>query len=207
MIECVVCHATNKDDSPYCERCGSALIGLMPRVRATVIEGEEVALDAAPKIENYASGEMPQPSENNLANDNSKAHNGERARVAAARRVLDNSGASVKTPHAKLVIERGQSAGKEFFLNDEETHIGRWDADGGIFPEVDLDTDDREAKVSRRHARIIRRGNEYAIEDLGSINGTFVNRGRRLTPGSLQPVDDGDEIIVGKIFLRLQLLK
>jgi pSer/pThr/pTyr-binding forkhead associated (FHA) protein len=36
------------------------------------------------------------------------------------------------------------------------------------------------------------------IEDLGSTNGTFVNRGRRLAPGDRQPLKDGDEIIVGK---------
>ena len=53
-----------------------------------------------------------------------------------------------------LVIERGKSVGKEFLLGSAESHIGRWDADGGIFPDVDLDSDDPEAKVSRRHARI-----------------------------------------------------
>jgi serine/threonine-protein kinase len=79
------------------------------------------------------------------------------------------------------------------------------DADGGIFPDVDLDSDDPEAKVSRRHARITLRDGKYFLEDLGSTNGTFVNRGRRLLPGHLQPLQDGDEIILGKTFLRFQL--
>jgi hypothetical protein len=109
-------------------------------------------------------------------------------------------------PHAKLVIHRGRSAGKEFPLNDDEAHIGRWDADGGIFPDVDLDSDDPEAKVSRRHARITRRGGQYFIEDLGSTNGTFINRGRRLLPGDRQPLRDGDEVIVGKTFLRFHVI-
>ena len=43
------------------------------------------------------------------------------------------------------------------------------------------------------------------IEDLGSTNGTFVNRGRRLLPGSPQTLDEGDEIIVGKTFLRFHI--
>lgn len=110
------------------------------------------------------------------------------------------------TPHAKLVIHRGRSVGKEFPLCEEESHIGRWDADGGIFPDVDLDSDDPEAKVSRRHARITRRAGQYYIEDLGSTNGTFVNRGRRLLPGDRQSLRDGDEVIVGKTFLKFHVL-
>jgi pSer/pThr/pTyr-binding forkhead associated (FHA) protein len=109
--------------------------------------------------------------------------------------------------HATLVIERGRSAGKKFPLTEEESQIGRWDADGGIFPEIDLDADDPEAKVSRRHARISRRDGEYFVEDLGSTNGTFINRGRRLLPGDRHPLRDGDEIIVGKTFLRFQVAK
>jgi pSer/pThr/pTyr-binding forkhead associated (FHA) protein len=70
---------------------------------------------------------------------------------------------------------------------------------------VDLDTFDQEAKVSRRHARVIFRDGKYFLEDLGSTNGTFVNRGRRLLPGTPQPLVDGDEIIVGKTFLRFRI--
>jgi pSer/pThr/pTyr-binding forkhead associated (FHA) protein len=71
-------------------------------------------------------------------------------------------------------------------LSDVEAQIGRWDADGGIFPDVDLDTDDPEAKVSRRHARITLSNGQYFLEDLGSTNGTFINRGKRLSPGQRQ---------------------
>ena len=109
--------------------------------------------------------------------------------------------------HARLVIERGKSAGKQFLLSSAEAYIGRWDADGGIFPDVDLDSDDPEAKVSRRHARIILSNGKYALEDLGSTNGTFINRGKRLAPGTSQPLNDGDEIIVGKTFLRFHVVK
>ncbi|MFN2576643.1 MAG: FHA domain-containing protein [Pyrinomonadaceae bacterium] len=110
-------------------------------------------------------------------------------------------------PHATLQIERGVSAGKKFALSSQESQIGRWDADGGVFPDVDLDSDDPEAKVSRRHARISVRDGNYLIEDLGSTNGTFVNRGRRLAPGDRCPLKDGDEIIVGKTFLRFRVAK
>lgn len=106
---------------------------------------------------------------------------------------------------AKLVIERGTSVGTEFQISTEESTIGRWDADNGIFPDIDLDVYDPEAKVSRRHARIIYDNGRFMIEDLGSTNGTFVNRGRRLIPGNPHLLSDTDEIIVGKTFLRFHI--
>ena len=108
---------------------------------------------------------------------------------------------------ARLIIERGGRIGKEFPIMGIETNIGRWDADSGIFPDIDLDEDDPEAKVSRRHARIVNHNSQYFIEDLGSTNGTFVNRGRRLLPGKRHMLQNGDEIIVGKTFMKFQILK
>jgi len=120
---------------------------------------------------------------------------------------LNSSSGSSAQPHARLVIERGKSVGKQFPLSSAESYIGRWDADGGIFPDVDLDSDDPEAKVSRRHARITFSEGSYLLEDLGSTNGTFINRGKRLPKGTREPLRDGDEIIVGKTFLRFQIVK
>ncbi len=114
---------------------------------------------------------------------------------------------SQASAEARLVIERGGRVGKEFLITGIETNIGRWDADSGIFPDVDLDEDDPEAKISRRHARIINHNGQYFIEDLGSTNGTFVNRGRRLLPGKRHMLQNGDEVIVGKTFLKFQILR
>lgn len=118
-----------------------------------------------------------------------------------------NSGIPRAGALARLIIERGGRIGKEFPITGIEANIGRWDADSGIFPDVDLDEDDAEAKVSRRHARIVNHNSQYFIEDLGSTNGTFVNRGRRLLPGKRHMLQNGDEIIVGKTFLKFQILK
>jgi hypothetical protein len=114
--------------------------------------------------------------------------------------------AASRAANAKLMIERGDAAGTEFAIVRDESIIGRWDADNGIFPDVDLDSFDQEAKVSRRHARVLFREGSYLLEDLGSTNGTYVNRGRRLLPGTPQELADGDEIIVGKTFLRFKVI-
>ncbi|HMG35748.1 MAG TPA: FHA domain-containing protein [Blastocatellia bacterium] len=116
------------------------------------------------------------------------------------------NGSEVKV-QARLVVERGGRIGREFPITGIETNIGRWDADSGIFPDVDLDEHDPEAKISRRHARIVSHNGQYFIEDLGSTNGTFVNRGRRLLPGKRHALQNGDEIIVGKTFLKFQLTR
>ncbi len=108
----------------------------------------------------------------------------------------------MKESQAKLVVIRGVGAGTEFRLTDGQSNIGRWDADNGIFPDVDLERVDPESKISRRHARISFESGTYHIEDLGSTNGTFINRGQRLIPGRKHPLNDGDEIILGKTFFK-----
>ena len=194
MITCERCKTENLDGSQYCDECGAAL---------------------RPNSNSRASGTMP--GNVNKFKADGDGQNGTRKPVPAAQPEaagkgsaavnLSSSPGSSDKAHAKLVIERGKSAGKQFLLSAAESQIGRWDADGGVFPDVDLDTDDPEAKVSRRHARVTFRDGQYFLEDLGSTNGTFVNRGKRLSPGTRQSLKDGDEIIVGKTFLRFRLVK
>jgi serine/threonine-protein kinase len=125
------------------------------------------------------------------------------AGVATATVAPPATGDGQPGPAAKLVITRGGTVGKEFVVEQAaETHIGRWDPDGGAFPEVDLTQDDPEAKISRKHARIFVQGGGYMLEDVGSLNGTYINRGPRLMPGSPQPIKDGDEVVMGKTFFK-----
>jgi len=101
---------------------------------------------------------------------------------------------------AKLMVKRTGQVGHEFAIDQESMNVGRWDADSGAFPEVDLSDDDPGGHISRRHARIFVKEGEYFIEDIGSKNGTFVNKGPRLTPGSPQKLQNGDEIVIGRTF-------
>lgn len=192
MTTCERCNTENLEGSQYCDECGAPLN----------------AAAASPKA--FGTGEIGGGTSGRRFAEGAPAQikPGESRAVAPAFSAAASSSVSVaEEAHATLVIERGRSAGKKFPLTEEEAQIGRWDADGGIFPEIDLDADDPEAKVSRRHARIMRRDADYFVEDLGSTNGTFINRGRRLLPGDRHPLRDGDEIIVGKTFLRFHVVK
>jgi hypothetical protein len=193
MITCERCKTENLDGAQYCDECGAPLRP-NPRSNSGLHHSGANLFKAEPEGQNgsRSRASVPQP---------------EVAGKAAAGLNVPSSPQSTAKAHARLVIERGKSVGKQFTLSANESQIGRWDADGGIFPDVDLDSDDPEAKVSRRHARITMSEGKYFLEDLGSTNGTFVNRGKRLPPGERHPLKDGDEIIVGKTFLRFQLVR
>jgi pSer/pThr/pTyr-binding forkhead associated (FHA) protein len=92
----------------------------------------------------------------------------------------------VEASGAALVIRAGGGrAGESFSIDEERVSIGR-SPDAGVF----LD----DVTVSRNHALLVRRRDGLYIDDLGSLNGTYVNR-RRIESHRL---GDGDEIQVGK---------
>lgn len=188
MIKCQACGSDQSDNSLFCDECGNRLN------RQTEVPSVQTQISEAPFYQpaNVTSFGIPPIIEAEEENEN----------ALAKTETSEN-----KNVHANLVIERGNSVGKEFPLVSEESYIGRWDADNGVFPDVDLDAFDGEAKVSRRHARIMFKNENYTVEDLGSTNGTYINRGRRLIPGTPQRLNDGDEIIVGKTFLRFYVSK
>jgi pSer/pThr/pTyr-binding forkhead associated (FHA) protein len=188
MITCERCKTENLDGSQYCDECGAPLMP-NPRPAPSAFPGQAIEGNGS-----KAASSSLQPPEFVTS------------QPAPSFRVSSPLDPLTK-PHAWLSIERGRSAGRKFMLSADESQIGRWDADGGVFPDVDLDSEDPEAKVSRRHARITLRSGEYFVEDLGSTNGTFVNRGKRLSPGQVQPLRENDEIIVGKTFLRFHIVK
>jgi hypothetical protein len=89
------------------------------------------------------------------------------------------------TGPALVVRSGGGMAGQSFQPGDGNTLIGR-------SPECDIFLDD--VTVSRRHAEIVRDGDTFTIRDLGSLNGTYVNR-KRIESAVL---DNDDEVQVGK---------
>jgi len=89
---------------------------------------------------------------------------------------------------AMLLVMRGPNAGSRFRLDSDLTTAGR-------HPDSDIFLDD--VTVSRRHAEFYRRGAVFTVRDVGSLNGTYVNR-ERIEEAELT---GGDEVQIGKFRL------
>jgi FHA domain/zinc-ribbon domain len=87
-----------------------------------------------------------------------------------------------------LVVRKGPNAGSKYLLDAEVTRAGR-------HPDSDIFLDD--ITVSRRHAEITRHGDRYTLRDVGSLNGTYVNRDRVEEVA----LSNGDELQIGKFKL------
>jgi len=86
----------------------------------------------------------------------------------------------------------------------DEIVVGREDPISDIFPDVDLTgLGGMEKGVSRKHAVIHRAGADYTVEDLGSTNGTYINK-KKIQPHAPQTIKAGDELRFGKLALTLQ---
>jgi hypothetical protein len=97
-------------------------------------------------------------------------------------------------------------SGMEFpFAAGSETTIGRKDPVTGIYPDIDLTPVDTQRSISRRHAKIYRRGAKFFLaEEIGTMNGTFVN-GNRLETGVPSEIRPGDEVRFGMVVLSFRV--
>ena len=91
----------------------------------------------------------------------------------------------------RLIVESGPLAGQEFLLRKTEVTLGRGKESDVAIPDP---------TVSRQHAVIRKRGLSWAIEDLESTSGTFVNGQRLVGP---QQLSHGDTVRLGSTTLRL----
>ncbi|NBW39746.1 FHA domain-containing protein [bacterium] len=102
-----------------------------------------------------------------------------------------------------LQIWDGKRKKKQYPIREGQNLIGRWDPTAGVFPEIDLDAIDEDARVSRKHATIEMSGDELSIIDMGSLNGTILNGAVQLEEGKVYPLQDGDQILIGRIALQV----
>ncbi len=97
----------------------------------------------------------------------------------------------LRSGQALVVVVRGPNQGSRYFVDSPVTTIGR-------HPDSDIHLDD--VTVSRRHAELRRdEAGGFAIRDVGSLNGTYIRRGRE-DPVRVEEsvLHDGDEIQVGR---------
>jgi hypothetical protein len=104
---------------------------------------------------------------------------------------------------ARLLVVRGLRPNWEYRIFEGRNILGRAD-DKPV--DIDLQPQEPEDRVwsSRQHAAITCEGSTLLIEDLGSANGTYVNRSR-VPPGEKRPLRDGDIIQIGEVQIKVLL--
>lgn len=127
----------------------------------------------------------------------------ERAAFAEPLKVAEKkTTASVPQASPLLAEFRNPESGKRYPINSDDVVVGRFDPVTGTSPEVDLTVEDPMRSVSRRHAKIINSGGQfYLAEEVGTLNGTFIN-GKRIPTGILTPVPDGASVDFAMVKLK-----
>jgi CRP-like cAMP-binding protein len=98
-------------------------------------------------------------------------------------------------------------SGNVFPVFKSDALIGRFDSVTGMHPEVDLTNEDQSRNISRRHARlVIKDGKHFIAEEIGTMNGTFLN-GKKLPNGVLTPIQDGDDLTLCRLGLTFKTPK
>ena len=161
---CTQCGHQNPDDSRFCGRCGAPVHRAAEP--AAVESTSTISLNA---LEGALESDGAQPAAEAPAGDTGEA------------RALE----ALPPGSALLVVKRGPNAGSRFLLDAKVTTAGR-------HPESDIFLDD--VTVSRRHAEFAREDAGFVVRDVGSLNGTYLNRERIETAG----LAGGDEVQIGK---------
>ena len=168
MPFCTQCGHQNPEGSRFCSQCGTRL--------------EEGAVTTSPRPQAGGPGEAPSEATATIT------FGAPDARESSDRQLSPVDAAAVDAlpeGHALLVVQRGPSAGSRFLLDTDVVGAGR-------HPDSEIFLDD--VTVSRRHAEFRRSGTGFTVSDVGSLNGTYVNRDRI---DSVE-LNDGDEVQIGK---------
>jgi pSer/pThr/pTyr-binding forkhead associated (FHA) protein len=104
-------------------------------------------------------------------------------------------------PRPHLVVTNTGLRLPLFSSDQRDITVGRSDALSGMAPDLDLEPYVGElAGLSRRHARLTLRNDQCWIEDLNSVNWTYLNN-QRLSPDKPAPLKDGDLLRLGNVLL------
>ena len=221
MPFCTQCGNRNPDDAKFCAQCGSRLVmpeaapadqpgdggdpldgsdhtqAAIPVVRAEQSDqaaGDESTDQAAPPPDHQPTEEnaSAQPSATDTSATVTFGAPAQSDLEEKERAALDDDDAAavdaLPQGSALLVVQRGPGAGNRFLLDQDVVTAGR-------HPESEIFLDD--ITVSRRHVEFRRTAEGFTVSDVGSLNGTYVNRDR-IDEAVLA---NGDEVQIGKFRL------
>jgi FHA domain len=228
---CPACGAANEDGASYCEKCKAdlAMPSAVQPVQAASHMNESTTAPEAPQTASGADEPIPlEPIPLEPVSELAPSADVEPAAAAPAEPVPlqstvdapavgDGQAAPTTKPktaavpppvpetptltNPKLVVVRGQRMDGQYPLFAGKNYLGRTDD-----KPVDIDLDDQEAPdriwTSRQHAVVTFDNGALAIEDLNSLNGTFVNR-TRVHPGQVRELHENDVIQVGTVHMKV----
>lgn len=175
MPFCINCGHQNPDEARFCSQCGTRLV--TGDQTQTIGVGQEQRSEPRPPPAEPATG------------DTATHAFGAPDRPAGEAEGLGPADSAavdaLPSGHALLIVQRGPGAGNRFLLDQDLVAAGR-------HPESEIFLDD--ITVSRRHVEFRRTPEGFSVADVGSLNGTYVNRDR-IDEVALQ---DGDEVQIGK---------
>ena len=187
---CTRCGQHNNADARFCSRCGSALV--RPGDPVSHEPSEQGTGDGERLRSQQGAGEQPQPEHTEQTSTLNLAAIGAALEGDGVEEPADpQAEAAVEalpSGSALLVVKRGPNAGSRFLLDADLTTAGR-------HPDSDIFLDD--VTVSRRHAEFRRDGGTFRVQDVGSLNGTYLNR-ERIDSAQLS---GDDEVQIGKFRL------
>ncbi|WP_153506292.1 oxoglutarate dehydrogenase inhibitor Odhl [Cumulibacter manganitolerans] len=166
-MKCSNCNAELTADARFCAQCGAPTNGATADYSA--LPSSETTRQFRPVGEDG----LPQDAPHEVEDD-------------AAQPEMSIEGLPADT--ALLVVKRGPNAGSRFLLDQPVTTAGR-------HPQSDIFLDD--VTVSRRHVEFRREGAQFTVHDVGSLNGTYLNR-EIVDTATLA---SGDEVQIGKFRL------
>ena len=187
-VYCARCGRPNPDGARFCSYCGTQLAAPVP---------PGAGMPAGPGVPAGPAGTGGYPAGGYPAGGPAERP-GETTSTISLGRTDDDLGedlfpdsasfGTLPPGSALLLVMRGPNAGSRFRLDGDLTTAGR-------HPDSDIFLDD--VTVSRRHAEFYRHGAGFTVRDVGSLNGTYVNR-ERIEEAELV---GGDEVQIGKFRL------
>ena len=226
MVTCSFCGHDNEDGLLFCDRCKTDLTvsttastspttaaDESPLAGETAIKDTDVPtlhFDKIPLVENLGSSGAAAGDMTRLASGAAEVIPATvpLAAVVAARDAAgpDGEGAAVDrrsetSLKPRLIVIRGEKVDMQYPLYSGKNYLGRTDD-----KPVDIDLENQEPAdriwTSRQHAVITFENDMLTIEDLNSLNGTFVNR-TRVHPNQVRALQNNDIVQVGTVQMRL----